>query len=71
MILITVFSAGILILCARAFTGGSGSGKAECLGKVALPHMTSVESDSSDRQVNHHSHTLHDFPCPDTNIEFY
>ncbi|XP_017335327.1 transmembrane protein 131 isoform X1 [Ictalurus punctatus] len=28
--------------------GGSGSGKAECLGKAALPHMTSVESDSSD-----------------------
>ncbi|KAL6458179.1 hypothetical protein MHYP_G00334090 [Metynnis hypsauchen] len=28
--------------------GGSGSGKADGLGKVALPHMTSVESDSSD-----------------------
>ncbi|KAF5894648.1 transmembrane protein, partial [Clarias magur] len=28
--------------------GGSGSGKAECPGKVTLPHMTSVESDSSD-----------------------
>ncbi|KAK3575261.1 hypothetical protein QTP86_023458 [Hemibagrus guttatus] len=34
--------------------GGSGLGKAECLGKVPLPHMTSVESDSSDRQVNGH-----------------
>uniref|UniRef100_A0A8B9JWQ9 Transmembrane protein 131 n=1 Tax=Astyanax mexicanus TaxID=7994 RepID=A0A8B9JWQ9_ASTMX len=28
--------------------GGSGSGKTDGLGKVALPHMTSVESDSSD-----------------------
>ncbi|XP_047669572.1 transmembrane protein 131 isoform X2 [Tachysurus fulvidraco] len=28
--------------------GGSGIGKAESLGKVPLPHMTSVESDSSD-----------------------
>ncbi|XP_076871161.1 transmembrane protein 131 [Brachyhypopomus gauderio] len=28
--------------------GGSGSGKAEALGKLTGPHMTSVESDSSD-----------------------
>lgn len=54
----------LVCVCARvfacAFTGGSGPGKAECLGKGALPHMTSVESDSSDRQVNRH-----DIPCPD------
>lgn len=31
------------------FTGGSGSGKPDSLGKVALTHMTSVESDGSDR----------------------
>lgn len=37
-------------LCALVFTGGSGSAsKADSLGKVTLPHMTSVESDGSDR----------------------
>lgn len=44
------------------FIGGSGSGKAECLGKFPLPHMTSVESDSSDRQVTV-SQTIQDAPC--------
>jgi len=37
-------------LCALVFTGGSGStSKADSLGKVTLSHMTSVESDGSDR----------------------
>lgn len=73
--LIVVFSADTLSVCVCvymnmcAFTGGIGSGKAESLAKVALPHMTSVESDSSDRQVNHYSQTWHhDIPFPDTCI---
>lgn len=33
------------------FTGGSGSGKPDSLAKVNLTHMTSVESDGSERCV--------------------